>query len=175
MRLSATNGTLDMVRSQIDVAVRFTRPAGQGEPLFEETVMPVCAPALLCDRRRPLRTPADLVHHTLLAMEMPQDTTPTADWSPRFQIMGLPEMPQALRFSQYADAVAAAVAGQGVAIGRLPLVAELLREGGWSRTCAAPSARAYFVLASPRAERMRRTSSLAAGERQGSQDPEQGP
>ncbi|MBL8336228.1 MAG: transcriptional regulator GcvA [Rhodoferax sp.] len=156
VRLSATNDTLDMVRSQIDVAVRFcpTR-LGQGEPLFEETVMPVCAPALLRDRRRPLRTPADLVHHTLLAMEMPQDTTPTADWSPWFQIMGLPEMrtKNTLRFSQYADAVAAAVAGQGVAIGRLPLVAELLREG----RLVAPlrgtqtSARAYFVLASPRA------------------------
>lgn len=156
VRLSATNDTLDMVRSQIDVAVRFcpTR-LGQGEPLFEETVMPVCAPALLRDRRRPLRTPADLVHHTLLAMEMPQDTTPTADWSPWFQIMGLPEMrtKNMLRFSQYADAVAAAVAGQGVAIGRLPLVAELLREG----RLVAPlrgtqsSARAYFVLASPRA------------------------
>jgi DNA-binding transcriptional LysR family regulator len=95
------------------------------------------------------------VHHTLLAMEMPQDTTPTADWSPWFQIMGLPEMrtKNMLRFSQYADAVAAAVAGQGVAIGRLPLVAELLREG----RLVAPlrgtqtSARAYFVLASPRA------------------------
>ena len=156
VRLSATNDQLDLVRSQIDVAVRFcpTRD-GQGEPLFEETVMPVCAPQLLRDRRRPLRTPADLVHHTLLAMEMPQDTTPTADWSPWFQVMGLPEMrtQNTLRFSQYADAVAAAVAGQGVAIGRLPLVGELLREG----RLVAPlrgrqsSQRAYFVIASPRA------------------------
>lgn len=156
VRLSATNDRLDLVRSQIDVAVRFcpTRD-GEGEPLFEETVMPVCAPQLLRDPRRPLRTPADLVHHTLLAMEMPQDTTPTADWSPWFQIMGLPEMrtKNTLRFTQYADAVAAAVAGQGVAIGRLPLVAELMRAG----QLVAPlrgtqsSRRAYFVLASPKA------------------------
>ncbi|MBP6850826.1 MAG: transcriptional regulator GcvA [Rhodoferax sp.] len=156
VRLSATNDQLDLVRSQIDIAVRFcpTRD-GQGEPLFEETVMPVCAPGLLRDRRRPLRTPADLVHHTLLAMEMPQDTNPTADWSPWFQIMGLPEMrtKNTLRFSQYADAIAAAVAGQGVAIGRLPLVAELLRDGRLVAPMrgSSNSMRAYFVLASPRA------------------------
>jgi DNA-binding transcriptional LysR family regulator len=158
VRLSATNEQLDLVRSQIDVAVRFCPTKdGAGEPLFEETVMPVCAPQLLRDRRRPLRAPADLVHHTLLAMEMPQDTTPTADWAPWFRIMGLPEIrtKNTLRFTQYADVIAAAVAGHGVAIGRLPLVAELVREG----RLVAPlrgigsSSRAYFVLASPLARR----------------------
>ena len=158
VRLSATNEQLDLARSQIDVAVRFcpTRD-GEGEPLFEETVVPVCAPHLLRDRQRPLRAPADLVHHTLLAVEMPQADTPTADWSPWFRIMGLPEMrtKNTLRFSQYADAVAAAVAGQGVAIGRLPLVAELMRDG----RLVAPfrgtsnSRRAYFVMASAGAQR----------------------
>ena len=155
VRVSATNDMLDLARGQIDVAVRFcpTRD-GAGEPLFEETVLPVCAPRLLKDRSRPLKTPADLVHHTLLAMEMPQGTTPTADWSPWFQIMGLPELrsKNTLRFTQYGDAVAAAVAGQGVAIGRLPLVAELMRSGSLVAPfrVASTSRRAYFIAASPR-------------------------
>lgn len=155
VRVSATNDMLDLARGQIDVAVRFcpTRD-GDGEPLFEETVLPVCAPRLLKDRSRPLKTPADLVHHTLLAMEMPQGTTPTADWSPWFQIMGLPELrsKNTLRFTQYGDAVAAAVAGQGVAIGRLPLVAELMRSGSLVAPfrVASTSRRAYFIAASPR-------------------------
>jgi LysR family glycine cleavage system transcriptional activator len=55
----------------------------------------------------------------------------TMDWEPWFKVMGLPEirMKNTLRFSQYSDVVGAAVAGQGVAIGRLPLLDALLRDG----------------------------------------------
>ncbi len=156
VRVSATLELLDIERSQIDVAVRFCRTAdGVGEPLFEETVLPLCAPQLLRDRSRPLRTPADLVHHTVLTMEAPQDVAPTADWAPWFEIMGLAEMrsKNTMRFTNYSDAIAAAVAGHGVAIGRLPLVAELMRAG----SLVAPfrgtgaSRRAYFVVGSTRA------------------------
>ena len=58
-----------------------------------------------------------------------------------------------LRFTHYGDAVAAAVSGQGVAIGRLPLVASLMREGALVAPFrgANTSQRAYFVIASPRA------------------------
>lgn len=158
VRVSVTNELLDLERSHIDVAVRFCPThAGMGEPLFEETVVPVCAPALLRDRARPLKTPADLVHHTLLAMEVENYDVPMADWSPWFEVMGLRDVrsKNTLRFSSYADVVAAALGGQGVAIGRLPLVAGLLRErklvaplGGTGR-----SRRAYYVAASRLAER----------------------
>ena len=156
VRLSATLHALDLERSRIDVAVRFARTSdGQGQPLFEETVLPVCAPQLLKDKSRPLRSPTDLVHHTLLALEGEQDGAPTADWSPWLNIMGLNELrsKNTLRFTNYADAVGAAVAGQGVAIGRLPLVAELIREGRLVAPFRGTSSlqRAYFVLASDQA------------------------
>lgn len=156
VRLSATLDALDLERSRIDVAVRFARTSdGQGKPLFEETVLPVCAPQLLKDRSRPLRAPTDLVHHTLLALEAEQDGLPTADWLPWLQIMGLNELrsKNTLRFTNYADVVGAAVAGQGVAIGRLPLVAELIRQGRLVAPFRGTSSmqRAYFVLASERA------------------------
>ena len=115
----------------------------------------MCAPQLLEDGSRPLRQPADLAHHTLLAMDMPQGEALTVDWEPWFQVMGLQgvQMANTLRFTQYADAVAAAVAGQGVVIGRLPLLAELLRSG---RLVApfrgrAATRRGYFVAMSPQA------------------------
>ena len=62
-------------------------------------------------------------------------------------------MKNTMRFTQYADAIAAAVAGQGVAIGRVPLLNELLAD----RRLVAPfrrgaaSRRGYFVALAPRA------------------------
>ena len=69
--------------------------------------------------------------NTLLTIDMPMGKPLTMDWEPWFRVMGLPDlrMKNTLRFSQYSDVVGAAVAGQGVAIGRLPLLAELLRDG----------------------------------------------
>src|SRR6185369_9567246 len=69
VRISATTDLLDLDRSHIDVAVRFVAAsAGSGPKLFDEEVQPMCSPALLRDARRPLKAPADLARHTLLAV-----------------------------------------------------------------------------------------------------------
>jgi DNA-binding transcriptional LysR family regulator len=61
-------------------------------------------------------------------------------------------MKNTLRFSQYSDVVAAAVAGQGVAIGRLPLLGELLRDGRLVAPFSGAASRmGYFVNMAPRA------------------------
>lgn len=156
VRISATLEVLDLDRSQIDLAVRFCPIRdGVGRPLFAESVLPVCAPQLAGNPANPLRTPADLIRHTLLAVDMPHGTALTVDWAPWIKVMGLSElrMKNTMRFTLYADAIAAAVAGQGVAIGRLPLLDELLRDG---RLVApfqgeAASQRGYFVAMASRA------------------------
>jgi LysR family transcriptional regulator, glycine cleavage system transcriptional activator len=158
VRISATMELLDLERTQVDLAVRFCPiQAGSGAPLFEESVVPVCAPRLVSRRPHPLKEPADLAQHTLLAVDMPQGMALTVDWEPWIRVMGLTEvrMKNSVRFTQYADAIAAAVAGQGVAIGRLPLLAELLQ----SKRLVAPfggnaaSQRGYYVVMSERGAR----------------------
>ena len=156
VRVSATMEVLDLDRSRIDVAVRFAPETKKfGEPLFEESVVPVCAPQLISQGSHPLRTAADLQYQTLLAVETPQGMPPTADWTPWFEIMGLSglHMKSTTHFTQYADAIAAAIAGQGVVIGRMPLLNELLREGRLVTPfqSLAASRRAYFIIASARA------------------------
>ncbi len=156
VRISATLEIVDLTRSSIDVAVRFVpSSAGDGAALFEEEVQPLCAPQLLADTARPLKKPGDLARHTLLAVDMPQGEALTVDWEPWFQVMGLAgvTMANTLRFTQYADAVAAAVAGQGVVIGRLPLLNDLLKSG---RLVApfrgrAATRRGYYLALAPRA------------------------
>jgi LysR family transcriptional regulator, glycine cleavage system transcriptional activator len=158
VRMSATMEILDIERSQVDLAIRFVPISdGEGPSLFEESVVPVCAPRLLTARPHPLKKPADLVHHTLLAVDMPEGMALTVDWEPWIRVMGLAElrMKNTLRFTQYADAIGAAVAGQGVAIGRLPLLAQLLHD----RQLVAPfgssvaSQRGYYVVMSERGSR----------------------
>lgn len=150
VRMSATLQVLDLARSQIDIAVRFCPIREGGEvPLFEETVQPVCSPALLRDSKNPLKKPADLANHTLLTLDMPAPFAPTMDWEPWLAVMGLTElrMKNTLRFSNYADAISAAVAGQGVVIGRLPLMNEFLKDKRLVTLFrgAAASQRGYYV------------------------------
>jgi len=153
VRLSATLEVLDLERSRLDLAVRFVPiERGTGPALFEESVMPLCAPQVAAA----LRVPGDLVDQTLLTIDMPKHSeAPTVDWEPWLEVMGLTElrMKNTMRFTQYTDAVTAAVAGQGVVIGRLPLLRELVQSGQLVApfSAGAASRRAYFIESSRRA------------------------
>jgi LysR family glycine cleavage system transcriptional activator len=94
-------------------------------------VLPVCAPALLRDRTRPLASPEDLAHHVLLEYE-PAMLNPTwLDWTGWCRALKLPQ-PQPtgmLRFSHYDQVIEAAIECAGVALGRFPHLMRYLREG----------------------------------------------
>ena len=75
------------------------------------------------------------------------------EWDPWLQAVGLADLKPAalLSFSTYGEAIAAALAGQGVAIGRRPLIDSLLK----SRKLVAPfkdaasTMRAYYLIVEP--------------------------
>jgi len=153
VRVSATLDVLDLESSRIDIAVRFAPISrGVGPALFEESVVPLCAPKLA----EALHAPSDLSGLTLLTVDYADPgETATTDWEPWLRVMGLADlrMKSTLRFTHYADAVAAAVAGQGVVIGRMPLLRELVGDGRLVAPLGegAVSRRAYFVEMSKRA------------------------
>ena len=108
---------------------------------------------MLPANQRPLKSPEDLARHVLLHIDDPDGQTPWLSWRAWLEAEGLGELQPAanLRFTNYSEVMPAALAGQGVALGRSPLVREALREG----TLVAPfrrqaeSSRAYYLVSAP--------------------------
>lgn len=150
VRISAANEIVNLERAGVDLAIRYAQAnqAGNARRLFGETVLPVCSPALARDRSRPLAQPGDLRHHVLLHLD--DRRAAWLDWQLWFHALGIEDVQPAgrLHFSHYDQLIQAAVAGQGVALGRQPLVRSLLREGRLvapfrQRVC---SPRAYYLV-----------------------------
>jgi LysR family transcriptional regulator, glycine cleavage system transcriptional activator len=155
--VSADDRVVDLARGDVDVAVRYLPEAAVPEGavrLFGERMTPVASPNVAAGAR-PLRTPADLTRHVLLHLDDPEGRTPWLDWRSWLTSNGAPGLKPAgaLRFSLYDQVVQAAVGGQGVALGRLPMIAEHLRDGRLVAPFARKydSARGYFALVAPRA------------------------
>ncbi|WP_035203031.1 LysR substrate-binding domain-containing protein [Isoalcanivorax pacificus] len=130
VRVAASNRLFEHpARDGIDLAIRYCPP--QGAPagavrLFEERLAPVAHPSLALSA---LDSSAALADVCLL--EFDRAETPWLHWQPWLAARGLGEArPRAvLRFNQYDQVIQAALAGQGVALGRTGLVAGMLADG----------------------------------------------
>jgi len=156
VRISATTEALNLERGLIDLAIRYCRPETVPEGavrLFGEEMLPVCSRALLRDRARPLKRPQDLKHHTLLHFDYPGAEKTFMDWGTWLAALGIHDLKSAgaLHFSQYEQMIQAAISGQGVALGRQPLVNELIQSGMLATPFKRPvvGSRAYFIIESP--------------------------
>jgi DNA-binding transcriptional LysR family regulator len=132
VHVAADNTVRDLERQGLDLSIRYStaRMAGPGAlKLFGERVVPVCSPKLLARRR--IERPEDLQHFVLLHYEDPEQITPWLSWEVWFEVMKIKRFTPrgTLYFSHYDQAIRAAISGQGVALGRLPLIAGLLQEG----------------------------------------------
>lgn len=113
----------------------------RSEVLIEAGVIPICSPSLLTGPR-PLRTPADLVHHNLIHVVPGALEEPRPDWAAWFLARKLSSLDaqQGIRFDQTAFAIEDAIYGRGVALAPRAFVAADLAIG----RLAAPFADGYL-------------------------------
>lgn len=172
VRLDASFERRELRRDGFDIAVRYGPVAAIGGAqadavrLFGEALVPVCAPSLLMHPDAPLHAPVDLAHHTLLQLTPGLPGGMPVDWESWLQALGAPLVqPLAtLSFSSYNEAIAAALAGQGVALGRRPLLDGLISSGQLVVPFgkATDTARGYVLIVEPLARRRPAVQALAA-------------
>lgn len=116
------DGSVDIALfdDDVDVAIRF----GLGPyddlysvPLVKETVVAVCAPSLL-NGDKPLSTPDDLRHHTLLHVDWEVPSGTKVDWTMWLKLAGVEGVDgrKGPQFNSEHLSISAAVQGQGVAL-----------------------------------------------------------
>ena len=157
VRISAETRVQDLERDGLDLAIRHGPASLAGAHairLFGERVFPVCSPDLL--KSNPLERPSDLARHVLLQYDDPDARHPWLHWKTWLEVAGIAELRPAgtLSFSGYEQIIPAAVAGHGVALGRSPLVKNLLDSGELVAPfkSQADPARGYFAIVSKNAE-----------------------
>ncbi|MGN7985520.1 LysR substrate-binding domain-containing protein [Burkholderia sp. 22313] len=125
LRVAANDKVLDLRAEGIDLGIRYC-PRERALHLFDEIVVPVAHPALAT---RPVTDAAAIADHVLLEFDGPPQTQ--LQWRAHLYAAGLGDArPKGvLRFNQYDQVIQAAIAGQGVALGRLALVAPMLADG----------------------------------------------
>ena len=157
VRITADTRVQDLERDGLDVAIRHGPPSLAGPNavrLMGERVFPVASPKLLA--KKPLGKPADLSRHVLLQYDDPDARHPWLHWKTWLEVERIADLRPAgtLSFSGYEQIIPAAVAGHGVALGRTPLVRDLIASGELVAPfkSTADPARAYFAIVSRAAE-----------------------
>lgn len=144
--VSPTAELVDFSRENVDIGIRYGRgeyPGMRTDRLLTEDIVPVCSPQLL-EGKHSLSIPSDLFHQTLL-----HDTS-HGDWRTWLLAAAVDGVEPARGpiFTNSADLVTAAVAGQGVALARGVLAHDALVSGRLVRPfeLSLPSEFAYYIV-----------------------------
>ena len=129
VRISATDKVEDLRGEGIDLAIRYCTQetaSDAAERLFGEMIAPVAHPTLGIAS---LDTPNILERHVLLEFDGPN--FPWLQWREWLTSQGWKTFKPkgTLRFNQYDQVISAAIAGQGIALGRLKLLGPMLSDG----------------------------------------------
>jgi len=133
LRISANLKKSDFQEDGVDVVVRFGNGDYPGlftEKLFDDYVIPLVSPHTVTEDR-PLNTPADLAHHTLLhdeSMAFMNEPVGWAEWLRHAGVSGI-DAERGPRFNHADHGIDAAVDGAGVVLGRTLLARRDIRLG----------------------------------------------
>jgi len=144
-----------MEQEGIEAAIRFDTGEYsdvRAEPFLDEWLVPVASPALL-EAHPGLRTPADIPTALMLHDASPWEQAQEGEeWNYWLQMTGapVPAVHDGQHFNMSQLAVSAALAGQGVAMGRLALVLDDLASGRLvpAVPMMVPSRASYFYVSS---------------------------
>jgi LysR family glycine cleavage system transcriptional activator len=130
VRITTSTALVDFKSGDVDAAIRYGRGQWSGlraDWLMADQLFPVCSPALL-EGNKPLRSPEDLAHQTLLHGSGGYDD----DWRLWLTAAGLPaniSKQPGLTFDLILMTVQAAIDGIGVAMGRTSYVEADIAKG----------------------------------------------
>ncbi|KGB82692.1 MAG: LysR family transcriptional regulator [Confluentimicrobium sp.] len=134
LRLISSEDTPDFDRDGVDFAMLLGPPAAghAGAELFTDQVVPACAPHLL--QGMPLQDPSDLLRLPRLQIRWSArydrfDPPSWERWAAHHGVGGTPASSAVLSFALTATAIDAAVAGQGVVLGQVAMMARELESG----------------------------------------------
>ena len=156
VRITADTKVQDLERDGLDLALRHgpASLAGPNAIILSREGVPGVQPE--ASEENPLRTPADLRNHVLLQYDDPEVRHPWLHWKTWLEVERIADLRPAgtLSFSGYEQIIPAAVAGHGVALGRSPLVKDLITDGLLVPPfkSQADPARAYFAIVPRNAE-----------------------
>lgn len=130
VRIDASTEIIDLSDGRVDIDIRYglrrlQPPGTMVLPFPPETIVPLCAPALL-KGEHPLRTPEDLQHHMLIHSEA--CLVGWRDWLRQYRKLRI-DMTRGPRFDRSFMAVGAAVDGLGVCLDSLLLAERELVSG----------------------------------------------
>jgi DNA-binding transcriptional LysR family regulator len=135
IRIDATDSVVDLETADVDLALRYTRPSvapRTATRLFGEQLTVVASPWLLKTGKGVTRA-EDLANFALIEAGDAHRTQHLEwlSWRRWFDVQGLPKLePKRWMYFNYAhQIVQAALTGQGVALARMPLVADSLANG----------------------------------------------
>lgn len=131
--VSADMDVVDFAVEDVDLAIRYGGGRYSGlvvEHLMAEKIVPVCAPQLLTGDN-PLKSPADLTHHTLLHDSSPDKDESCPTWPMWLKAAGVchRQGDRGLKFNQSSLVIEAAVGGKGVALAKAALALADLEAG----------------------------------------------
>ena len=159
IRIDASDVPVDLETSDVDLALRYSLPgpgAQGGQRLFGEQLAVVGSPWLL-KSGPPLGTPADVARFTLIEAGDAHRSQHLEylSWRRWFDRCDLPTLqPQRWLYFNYAhQIVQAALSGQGLALARMPLIADALAAGDLVEVLPGyriDSPLAYWLMVGPR-------------------------